>query len=59
MVRAQFFQKNPLACPITNPHLLSNDVTGPVSILAEELLNSCNSLRSCAACGSLFVFAVN
>jgi hypothetical protein len=57
MVYAQFCQ-NPLACPITNYHLLSNVVNGPTSILTEELLNSCNAFRSCAACGSPCVFVI-
>ena len=52
MVHAQFFHQNPLACPITNSHLLSNVVNGPTSILTEELLKSCSSFRSRAACGS-------
>jgi len=30
-VHAQFFCQNPLACPITNSHLLSNVVNGPTS----------------------------
>jgi len=58
-VHAQFFPQNPLACPITNSHLLSNVVTGPTSILMDELLNLCNSFRSCAACGSPCVFIIN
>jgi hypothetical protein len=58
-VLAQFFRQNPLACPITNSHLLSNIVNGPTSILTEELLNSCNNFRSCAACGSPCVFVIN
>jgi hypothetical protein len=57
-VHAQFFRQNPLACPITNSHILSNVVTGPTSILTEELLNSCNSFRSCAASGSPCVFVL-
>jgi hypothetical protein len=28
-VHAQFFRQNPLACPITNSHLLSNVMDGP------------------------------
>jgi hypothetical protein len=51
-VHAQFFRQNPLACPITNFHLLGNVANGPTSILTDELLNSCNSFRSCATCGS-------
>ena len=58
MVHAQFFRQNPFACPITSSHLLSNIVNGPTSILTEELLNSCNSLRSCAASGSPCVFVI-
>ena len=58
MVHAQFFRQNPLACPITNPHLLSNVANGPTLILTEELLNSCESFRSCAACGSPSVFVI-
>ena len=42
-VHAQFFCQNPLACPITNSHLLSNVVNGLTSILMDELLNSCNN----------------
>jgi hypothetical protein len=53
-VHALFFHRNQLACPITNSYLLCN---GPTSILTDELLNSCNSFRSCAACGSPCVFA--
>ena len=56
---AQFFRQNPLACPITNFHLLSNVANGPTLILTDELLNSCNSFRSCATCGSPCVFVVN
>ena len=41
-VSAQFFYQNPLACPITNFHLLSSVANGPTSILTDELLNSCN-----------------
>ena len=48
---AMFLAQNPLACPITNSHLLSN-VNAPKSILMDELLNLCNSFRSCAASGS-------
>ena len=59
MVHAQFFCQNPLAFPITNFHLLSNVAKGPTSILTDELLNSCNSFRSCATCGSPCVFVVN
>jgi hypothetical protein len=51
MLHAQFFRQNTFACPINSSHLLSNVVNGPNSILADELLNSCNSFRSCAACG--------
>jgi len=58
MVHAQFVRQNSLACPITNSHLVSNVVDGPASILKEELLNSCNSLRSCAVCGSPCVFVI-
>jgi len=58
-VHAKFFRQNPLACPITNSHLLSNVVNGPMSILMDELLNSCNCFRSCATCGSHCVFVVN
>jgi len=57
MVHSLFFRQNPLACPITNFHLLSNVANGPTSILTEELLNSCNSF-SCATCGSSCVFVV-
>ena len=57
-VNTQFFCQNPLACPITNSHLLSNVVNGPTSILTDELLNSCNSFRSCAASGSPCVFVI-
>ena len=57
-VHAQFFRQNPLACPITNFHLLSNVANGPTSILTDKLLNSCNSFRSCATCGSPCVFVV-
>ena len=58
MVHAQFFRQNPLACPITNFHLLSNVTNGLTSILTDELLISCNSLRNCATCGSPCVFVV-
>ena len=58
MVHTQFFPQNPLACPITNFHLLSNVANGQTSILMNELLNSCNSFRSCATCGSPCVFVV-
>jgi hypothetical protein len=58
-VHAQFFRQKPLACPITNSHLLSNVVNGPMSILTDELLNSCYSFRSCAASGSPCVFVVS
>ena len=44
-VHAHFFRQNPLACPITNSHLLSNVVNGLTSILMDELLNSCNNSR--------------
>jgi len=57
-VHAQFFHQNPLACLITNSHLLSNVANGPTSILTDEPLNSCNCFRSCATCGSLCVFDV-
>ena len=57
-MRAQFFRQNPLACPITNSHLLSNVVNGPSSILVDKLLNLCNSFRSCAASGSPCVFVI-
>jgi hypothetical protein len=53
-----FFRQNPLGCPTTNSHLLSNVVNGPTSILMDELLNSCNSFRSCAACGSPCVLVI-
>jgi hypothetical protein len=56
MVHSKIFRQNPLACPLTNPHLLSNVVNGPTSILTEELLNSCKSFRSRAASGSPCVF---
>ena len=59
MVHSQFFRQNPLACPITNSHFLGNVVNGPKSILTEELLNSCNSFRSCAASASPCVFVIN
>ena len=51
-VHAQFFRQNPLACPITNFHLLSNVANGPMLILLDELLNSCNSSSSCATWSS-------
>jgi hypothetical protein len=51
-MNAQFFRQNPLACPITNSHLLSNVVNRPTSILTDEFLNLCKSFRSYAACGS-------
>jgi len=57
-VHAKFFHQNPLACPITNFHLLSNVANGPMSILTDELLNSCNSFRSCTNCVSPCVFVV-
>jgi hypothetical protein len=50
-VHAQFFHQNPLACSVTNSHHLSNVVNGSMLILTDELLNSCNSFRSSAACG--------
>jgi len=56
-VHTQFLRQNPLARPITNFHL-SNVVNGPTLILTDELLNSCNSFRSCAACGSPCVFVI-
>ena len=37
-VHAQFFRQNPLACPITNFHLLSNVANGSTSILTDELV---------------------
>ena len=56
------------ACPVlpsepvvmsqTISHLLSNVANGPTLILTEELLNSCESFRSCAACGSPSVFVI-
>jgi hypothetical protein len=46
-VHAQFFRQNPLACPITNFHLLSNVANGPTSILTDELLNSCQFQELC------------
>ena len=58
MVHSKLFRQNPLACPITNSHLLSNVVNGPTSILTGELVNSCNSFRSCAASASPCVFVV-
>jgi hypothetical protein len=54
----QFFRQNPLACPITNSHLLSNVVNGPTSILTDKLSNSCNSFKICAACESPCVFII-
>ena len=57
-VHAQFFRQNPVACPITNSHLLGNVMNDLTSILTDELLNSCNSFMSCAACGSPFVFVI-
>jgi hypothetical protein len=57
-VHALFFHKNPLACPTTISHLLSSIVNGPMSILTDELLKSCNSFRSCAACWSPCVFVI-
>ena len=38
-VRAQLFRQNPLACPIANPHLLSNVVNGLASIVTDKILN--------------------
>jgi hypothetical protein len=35
-VHAQFFLQNPLACPTTNSHLLSNVLNCPTSFLTEE-----------------------
>jgi hypothetical protein len=46
--------QNTLACPSTNSHLFSNVVNG----LMNDLLNSCNSFRSCVACGSSCVFII-
>jgi len=57
-VHAQFFRQNPLACPITNSHLLRNFVNGLMSILTDKLLNSCNRVRSCTACASPCVFII-
>jgi hypothetical protein len=57
-VHAQSFRQNPLASPITNSHTLSSVVHGPTSILTDELLNSCNSFRSCRVCGSPCVFVI-
>jgi hypothetical protein len=57
MVHAQFFRQNTLACAITNSHL-RNVMNGPTSTLTDELLNSCNSFKRCAACGSPCVFAI-
>jgi hypothetical protein len=42
----------------TNAHLLSNVVNCLTSILTDKLLNSCNSFRSCVACGSPCVFII-
>jgi hypothetical protein len=42
----------------SEPHLLSNVVNGPASILTGELLNSCTNFRSCTACGSPCVFVI-
>jgi len=39
MVHSQFFHQNPLACSITNSHLLRNVVNGLMLILTKELLN--------------------
>jgi hypothetical protein len=58
MVHAQFFRQNPSACTITNSHLLSNVMNGPMLILTDELLNLCNRFRSCAASGSPCVFVI-
>jgi len=57
-VHGKFIRQNRLACPITNSHLISNVVNGPTPILTEELLNSCYSFRSCAACGSPCIFFI-
>ena len=57
-VHSQFFCQNSLAFPITNSNLLSNIVNDPTSILTDELLNSCNSFRNCAASGSPSVFII-
>jgi hypothetical protein len=57
-VHSQFLRQNPLACPITNSHLLSNAVNGRTPILTDEPLNSCNSFRSCTTCGSPCVFVI-
>ena len=57
-VCAQFFHQNLLACPTNNSHLLNNVANGPVSILTDELLNSCNCFRSCTTCGSPCVFVI-
>jgi hypothetical protein len=57
-VHAKFFRQNPMACPITNSHLLSNVVIDPTSILTDELLNSCNSFRRCEGCGSPCAFVI-
>jgi len=57
-VHSQFFCQNPFACPITNSHLLRNVVNGLTSILTDELLNSCNSFRSCEASVSPCVFVI-
>jgi hypothetical protein len=35
MVLAQFFRQNPLACPLTNFHLLSKVMNGQMSILTD------------------------
>ena len=56
-LHAQFFRQNTLACTITSSRL-SNVVNGLMSILMDELLNSCNSLRSWAASGSPCVFII-
>jgi len=46
-VHAQFFRQNLLACPITNFHLFRNVANCPTSILTDDLMNSCNSFRTC------------
>jgi hypothetical protein len=57
-VHALFFLQNLLACPITYSHLLNNVLNCPTSIMTEELLNSYNRFRSCAACGSPCMFVI-
>ena len=57
-MHAQFFRQNPLACPITNFHPISNVANGPTSILTDEPLNLRNSFRSCATCVSPCVSVV-